>query len=156
MTKEQIEQFEKYDKFKTKILKYVLYKKRSEHEVRQKFCNEIDENILEDIIEELKVNSYINDKNYIERAISEFIALNKLSIKEIKYKLYTKGINNDLIDVYVLENYDKLNQYEIDSAKKIISKKMQTINLEELKTMLFKKRYTNDTIKVALKEIEEK
>ena len=32
---------EEFDKEKTKVLKYVLYKKRSENEVRKKFENEI-------------------------------------------------------------------------------------------------------------------
>ena len=30
---------EEFDKGKTKILKYILYKKRSENEVRRKSCN---------------------------------------------------------------------------------------------------------------------
>ena len=35
---------EEFDKGKTKILKYILYKKRSENEVRRKFEKELDEN----------------------------------------------------------------------------------------------------------------
>ena len=34
---------EEFDKGKTKILKYILYKKRSENEVRRKFEKELDE-----------------------------------------------------------------------------------------------------------------
>ena len=52
-----LEEFEKFDKMKSKVLKYVLYKKRTEQEVRQKFAKELEENILNDIIEELKENS---------------------------------------------------------------------------------------------------
>ena len=48
------EKLEEYDKNKTKVLKYVIYKKRSENEIRRKFQNDIDSNMLEDIIEELK------------------------------------------------------------------------------------------------------
>ena len=40
---------EEFDKLKTKVLKYVLYKKRTEQEVWQKFSKEFDEDILEDI-----------------------------------------------------------------------------------------------------------
>ena len=36
-----IEEFEKY---KVKVLKYILYKKRSENEIRRKFGKEIEEN----------------------------------------------------------------------------------------------------------------
>ena len=35
---------EEFDKEKTKVLKYVLYKKRSENEIRKKFEREIEEN----------------------------------------------------------------------------------------------------------------
>ncbi len=58
---------EEFDKAKTKILKYIIYKKRSENEIRKKFSKEFDENLLEDIIEYLKEANYINDKEYIEK-----------------------------------------------------------------------------------------
>ena len=43
-----------YDKNKTKILKYIMYKKRTEKEIIQKFSSTIEKDMLEDIIEELK------------------------------------------------------------------------------------------------------
>ena len=52
---------EEFDKAKTKILKYIIYKKRSENEIRRKYEKEIDENMLEDIIEYLKESKYIDD-----------------------------------------------------------------------------------------------
>ena len=149
MTKEQLQELEKIDKLKTKVLKYVLYKKRTESEVWQKFRSEIEENILADIIENLKSNSYINDKDYIERAVNEFMALKKLSIKEIKYKLYTKGINNDLIEEYISNNYEKLQEFEIDSASKIINKKQYNCTEEEIQIFLIKKGYTSENIRKA-------
>ena len=62
---------EEYDKEKTKVLKYVIYKKRTEREIRTKFKSIIEENMLEDILDELKENGYISDENYIERAVNE-------------------------------------------------------------------------------------
>ena len=44
---------EEFDKQKTKILKYIMYKKRTENEIRIKF-NTIDEDLLEDVIIENK------------------------------------------------------------------------------------------------------
>ena len=38
---------EEFDAVKTKVLKYVLYKKRTEREVRQKFESSIEEDILD-------------------------------------------------------------------------------------------------------------
>ena len=37
---------EEYDKEKSKILKYILYKKRSKQEVKNKFCSTINNEML--------------------------------------------------------------------------------------------------------------
>ena len=39
---------EEFDQTKMKVLKYVLYKKRSENEIRKKFENSIENDLLED------------------------------------------------------------------------------------------------------------
>ena len=147
-----LEEFEKFDKMKSKVLKYALYKKRSEQEVRQKFSKELEENILNDIIEELKENSYIDDYNYIERSINEFTNLKTLSIKEIKYKLYSKGINSNLIDEFINKNRDDLLEYEIKSACKIYNKKINNMEEEEIKLYMLKKGYREESIKSAFNQ----
>ena len=114
---------EEFDKAKTKILKYIIYKKRSENEIRKKFSKEFDENLLEDIIEYLKEANYINDKEYIEKAINNFMVLKNLSIKEIKYKLISKGLDKNKIEDYICENKEELEEYEIKSAENIFYKK---------------------------------
>lgn len=143
------EKLEEYDRNKTKVLKYVVYKKRSENEIRRKFQNDIDSNMLEDIIEELKENNYISDTKYIERAVNEFMALKNLSLKQIKYKLQSKGISNDLIEDYFSANREDLNEYEIKSAGNIISKKYDE-PAEEIIQNLLKKGFEYDNVKEAL------
>ncbi len=145
---------EEYDKLKTKVLKYIIYKKRTEKEIRQKFSKTIDEDILEDIIDELKENGYIDDLNYIDRAVNEFIALKNLSIREIKYKLFAKGLSNDIIDEYISSNFDELMEYEIKSAKNIIIKKQSMQEDEEIKQGLLKKGYIAENVKEAFNEVE--
>ena len=113
---------EKFDKEKSKVMNYIMYKKRTEYEVKNKFNKSIEENLLNDIIEYVKEAGYLNDSNYIERAINEFINLKHISIKEIKYKLLSKGINMDLIDEYIHNNSDELNEYEIASIRHIFYK----------------------------------
>ena len=119
---------EEFDNLKTKILKYILYKKRTEQEIKQKF-NTVDSNILESAIEYLKQAGYINDNDYIKRAINEFMNLNNLSIKEIRFKLASKGLQQDLVDDYIYANKDELLEYEITSAKKIFNKKIKNTDL---------------------------
>ena len=83
---------EEFDREKTKVLKYILYKKRTEQEIKNKFEQTIEENLLEDIIQYLKEAKYINDKEYIQKTVNNFIALKNLSIREIHYKLAAKGV----------------------------------------------------------------
>ena len=143
------EKLEEYDRNKTKVLKYVIYKKRSVSEIKRKFQNDIDSNMLDDIIEELKENNYISDEQYIERAVNEFMALKNLSLKQIKYKLQSKEIDNNLIEDYFSANREDLNEYEIKSAGNIINKKYDE-PAEEIIQNLLKKGFDYDNVKEAL------
>ena len=145
---------EEFDKLKTKVLKYILFKKRTENEVRQKFKSDEGE-LLNDVIDELKELGYIDDEIYIEKAIREYMNLRNLSIKEIEYKLISKGIKKDLIDNYIYNNKEMLLEYEIKSAKNIILKKINSQDKEEILTGLKKKRYMEESLNLAMQEIEE-
>lgn len=140
---------EDLDFAKTKILKYISFKKRTENEIRLKFNKVINQELLDDAIEELKENGYIDDNKYIVRAINEFMALKNLSIKEIKYKLMTKGINKNLINNYISNNKDTLVEYELQSAKNIAIKK-SNLEKEEIKNYLMKKGFALDSIDEAI------
>lgn len=143
---------EEFDKGKTKILKFILYKKRSENEVRRKFEKELDENMLEDIIEYLKEAKYIDDGEYIRRTVNNFMILKNLSIKELKYKLLAKGLNKNNIEDYIYENKDELEKYEIKSISNIIYKKSPSMEQDEIKQYLLKKGYKSENINKAIEE----
>ena len=143
---------EEFDKGKTKILKFILYKKRSENEVRRKFEKELDENMLEDIIEYLKEAKYIDDGDYIRRTVNNFMILKNLSIKELKYKLLAKGLNKNDIEDYIYENKDELEKYEIKSISNIIYKKSPSMEQDEIKQYLLKKGYKSENINKAIEE----
>ena len=145
---------EEFDEAKTKVLKYVIYKKRTEQEIRTKFNGLIEENMLEDIIEYLKEAEYINDKEYIEKTINNFKILKNLSKTEVKYKLLAKGINKNDLEDYFYTNKEELNEYEIKSAYNIIIKKQRYMDLEEIKQYLLKKGYNSDNIQIAIDELE--
>lgn len=105
-----------------------------------------------DLIEELEENGYINDKEYISKCINEYKTLNNLSIKEIKYKLYSKGIRNSLIEDYISENIEDLLGYELDSAKKIAIKKSNTMDKDKIAQYLLKKGYLGESVKYAIQD----
>lgn len=142
------------DKLKSKVFKYITYKKRTANEVRKKFENE-NQDLLEEIIEYFKSQNYINEEDYIERSINEFIALKSLSIKEIAYKLTAKGVEKKLLDKYICDNKEKLLEFEINSAKKIIKKNSGKKELEDIKKYLYQKGYMSESISIAMEELED-
>lgn len=143
---------EEFDQAKTKILKYILYKKRTENEVRKKYENFFDNDLLEDVIDYLKEAGYINDVDYINKTINNMMILKNLSIIELRYKIITKGLDKNLIEDYFYEHKEELLEYEIKSASNIIYKKKKDMDSNELKSYLMKKGYRQDTIKKAFEE----
>lgn len=137
---------EEFDEQKTRVMKYIVFKKRTEQEVRTKFASSIEENMLEDIIEYLKEARYLDDSEYIERAINNFKILKNLSVKEVKYKLLAKGLNKNDIEDYFYEHKEELNEYEQQSARNIFLKKQRDMEKEEIKQYLLKKGYKIDNI----------
>ena len=133
---------EDFDKEKTRVLKYILYKKRTEQEIRNKFAQTIEENLLEDIIEYLREAKYIDDKEYIEKTVNNFMMLKNLSIREIQYKLASKGLNKSDIE-----------EYEFKSASNIFYKKYSSMEQDEIKQYLLKKGYKNENINRAIDNI---
>ena len=141
---------EEFDEAKTRVLKYILYKKRTENEIKTKFGKTYQEELLEDVIEYLKEAGYINDDEYVLKTVNQICALKNLSIKEIRYKLLAKGISKVKIDDYMSENREEMLEYEEKSASTVAYKKSSSMEKEEIKNYLIKKGYTSDSIKKAL------
>ena len=145
---------EEFDNAKTQVMKYILYKKRTESEVRTKFCHTIEENMLDDIVEYVKEAGYINDKEYIKKLVNEYMSLKSMSIREIKNKLYDKGIYADEIEDYICENREMLEEYELNSAKKLAQKK-KGVDEQKVKNYLYSKGFDIDVVGKILKNTDE-
>lgn len=126
-----------------KIMKYIVFKKRTEEELKNK-CKMLkyDDETIEQIVEYLKENGYINDEVYIEKYIKNVTRLKACSIREIKIDLMKKGINEELIDKYIT---DDLESFEEKSAKELAIKKSKIGDIEKVKRYLLNKgfSYTN-------------
>ena len=142
-TTSNIEKLKEFDEQKTKVFKYITYKKRTEQEVRKKFKGQIEEEMLEEIIEYLKEAKYLDDYEFIEKQIREYMNLKTLSIKEIKYKLLSKGLDRKLIEKYIENNNEELNEYEQKCVEKIREKKKE-LSEDEIKQYLYRKGYKID------------
>ena len=137
---------EEFDKYKTKVMTYILYKKRTESEVRKKFCSVIEEEILDDIIEYVKEAGYINDQEYIKKLVQEYMNLKEMSIREIKLKLYQKGIYADEINNYIEENREMLEEYELNSARKVFDKKKNLNDKQKITRYLLNRGFEPDIL----------
>jgi len=139
-----LEKLKEFDEQKTKVFKYITYKKRTEQEVRNKFKGQINEEMLDEIIEYLKEAKYLDDYEFIEKQVREYMNLKTMSITEIKYKLATKGLDRKLIEKYIDNNYDELKEYEQRCIEKIKIKKAGTMEEQEIQQYLYRKGYKCD------------
>ena len=137
-----IEKLKEFDAQKTKVFKYITYKKRTEQEVRNKFRGQIEEQMLDEIIEYLKEAKYLDDEDFIEKQVREYTNLKTMSIKELKYKLYAKGLDRKLVEQYIEEHYDELKEYEKKCIEKIRNKRVG--DTEEINQYLYRKGYKCD------------
>jgi len=138
------EKLKQFDEQKTKVFKYITYKKRTEQEVRNKFRGQIDEDMLEEIIYYLKEAKYLDDYEFIEKQVREYMNLKTMSITEMKYKLATKGLDRKLIEKYIDDNYEELKEYEKTCIVKIKNKKSGTMEEQEIEQYLYRKGYKCD------------
>ena len=137
---------EEFDKQKSKVMNYIMYKKRTEKEVKNKFQSTCAEDLLCDIITYIKEAGYLNDNDYVQRAVNEFMALKNLSIKEIKYKLYSKGAAREAVENYFYKYKEEIEEYERKSAYNIYVKKENTMEKEDIENYLKKKGYKQEII----------
>lgn len=160
-----IEEEIRYDSFKTRVLKYVLYKPRTEKEIRRKFSKFEDADIyLERTIEDLKLFEYIDDTKYAKMYIEDVLILKRLSIFEISMKLREKGINSQTIYNEITEKNEQLKQYEINNIIKILEEKdymYYNENTEEdykqrskILAYLYRKGYKQENINIAKEELK--
>ena len=86
---------EEFDKEKIRVLKYILYKKRSEQEIRKKFSQTIETNLLDDIISRLRKTGDKGGKNIKTLYQADSSAIAKIIAWEIKTtKIWTSDTDH--------------------------------------------------------------
>ena len=100
-----------------------------------------DEQLLDEIIEYLKEANYLDDYQFIQKQVNEYMMLKTLSIRELKYKLLEKGLDKKLVEKYIEDNREELEEYEKKCIEKIRRKKAGNIEEEKINQYLFRKGY---------------
>ncbi|MBQ9280170.1 MAG: regulatory protein RecX [Clostridia bacterium] len=131
-----------------KLMKFVVFQKRTVYEVRQK-CLKLGyaEEYIDEIIDYLEENEYLNDKKFVEKYIKNIMRLKISSIYEMKVGLLKKGVPEDYISDYINSNQEELIDFEYESAKKLVQKKTRQVEeLEKIKKYMLSKGYSYDSI----------
>jgi regulatory protein len=140
--------------------RYLNYKPRSEKEVRTKLLQKkITEKTIDEIITSLKDLKFIDDVNYAKMYVESKVTLKPEGSRVLKMKLAGKGIEKELSQKTVEENYPE--ETEIKKAKDLInkySKRVKAKNSADKKQKIYRhllsKGFSYDVISRVLK-IEE-
>lgn len=137
-----------------KLMKYVLFKRRTTKEVREK-CKLLGftEEYINEVIEYLEENGYLDDERYVMKYILNIIKLKKKSIQEIRFDLMRRGIEERIIEKYITED---LRKFEIKSAMELAKKKYKDCkDILKVKKYLGMKGYSRDVINKAIDSLGE-
>ena len=92
----------------------------------------------------MKFDNLIGDNNEWlkkQKQVNEYMMLKTLSIRELKYKLLEKGLDKKLVEKYIEDNREELEEYEKKCIEKIRRKKAGNMEEEKINQYLFRKGY---------------
>lgn len=137
-----------------KIMRYVLFKKRTKEEVRKKCATlKYEENYIEDMINYLEEAGYIDDNIYIQKYINDIKKLKHMSAMQIRNDLLRRGVDADLIDNILSD--EEISEYEYESAVYLLNKKIKAgDDIEKAKRFLLNKGYSYSNVSKAIDNLE--
>lgn len=129
-------------------------------ELRKKLWNkDYDQKLIDEVIEELKKNGYLDDKEFISLFVAEKTQANKWSTNRVKSELIKRGISIKQIEEILNEQPKEVDH---ENAMKLARKKYEMLskrNLEQnelrnkLSTFLFSKGFEYNLIKNICKKV---
>ena len=144
----------KYPATRKKIKEY-LKKKISNKKIYLKiiFPENIDKDtIIQNIVSKLDELKIINEAHYLE-TIFHYYQQSLFSIKKTKNKLYQKGFDQKAIDDFILLKLQENPELEFDILNKYIQKKkLENLEINELKKKLYQQCFSENSIYKIIKE----
>ena len=112
-------------------IKLILYKKKTKKEIQDKLIDkQIEEQTINNIIQKLEKEGYINDVLYAEKLIKRMQAQNK-SKKQIELEFSMKGLK-DVEVLRLLDEYD----FDEQALQNLFDKKFANKDLNDQKTKI--------------------
>ncbi len=144
----------KYPATKKKIKEYLEKKIRNKKfYLKISFPEDTEkEIIIQNVVSKLDELKIINETDYLE-TMFYYYQQSLFSIKKTKNKLYQKGFDQKSIDDFILFKLHENPELEIDILKKYIQKKkLENLEVNELKKKLYQQSFSENSIYKILKE----
>ena len=121
--------FSDIERAKSRAINYISGKLKTKYEVRLKLKeNGFAEDVIDEVLDILEKEEYLNDKVYCEIFIEDKKKLNGYGKNKIKSLLIQKGISKNIFEDFLNEfEYDE----EFDNALKMGIKKLELLSNEE-------------------------
>lgn len=125
----EIKYFSDIERAKSRAINYISGKLKTKYEVRLKLKeNGFAEDVIDEVLDILEKEEYLNDKVYCEIFIEDKKKLNGYGKNKIKSLLIQKGISKNIFEGFLNEfEYDE----EFDNALKMGIKKLELLSNEE-------------------------
>lgn len=125
----EMKYFSDIERAKSRAINYISGKLKTKYEVRLKLKeNDFAEDIIDEVLDILENEEYLNDRVYCEIFIEDKKKLNGYGKNKIKTLLIQKGVSKNIFEDFLDEfEYDK----EFDNALKMGIKKLNLLSNEE-------------------------
>ena len=125
----EMKYFSDIERAKSRAINYISGKLKTKYEVRLKLKeNGFAEDVIDEVLDILEKEEYLNDKIYCEIFIEDKKKINGYGKNKIKSLLIQKGISKNIFEDFLNEfEYDE----EFDNALKMGIKKLELLSNEE-------------------------
>lgn len=133
---EQLLNKDTYEQTLQKVLKFIAYQSRTETEVRKKMAKlGCKEELIENIIHDLKEKNYINDADFAKEWIATRTRSKPRSYRYFAHELKRKGITEEYISL-ALQNAPDESDMALQLGKKYL-KRYANLNHDEFKKKMY-------------------
>ena len=142
------------DLLKEKALKFILYKMRSEKEVRQYLSTkEASLEEIDEIITYLYHYHYLDDLQYAEAYARDKLRFNPIGKIKLRYELSLKGVSSSIIEEVLSEVLDDETEAEI-ALNVLVKKRRINDDLYKKHRYLYTRGFSNSAIDKAINKSE--
>lgn len=160
LTEEKINEIKSYDEInfgKKVAIRFLNYKQRTEKEVHGKLkSHKLSEESINKIIIFLKEFKFVNDENYAKLFVESKKILKPEGRRTVRMKLAQKGINKELSERSVSENYSEEEEFIkakelFDKYRKKVRGKNEADKKQKCYRFLLSKGFSYDLIREVMK-----